>query len=342
MTTQTGNSPAPVLSGDPATVLIRGPNWIGDHIMAFPAYHLLRKAFSHSRLVFAGKPSVLAVPDAGLFDDKIPASFTSMLESRASLAVSFAASLRVAFQLWRTGIPKRIGASEPLAWLLYHQGIVWRGRDEGVHKSELYLRLARLAAKGTRIDNSPSELDFSEVLPPMNFPPRPFIAVAPGASISLRQYPHLPELIRHVRRRFPALDIVVVGSTKEDPWRSKIDWGDGQIHDWIGKTTVSQLIETFRHCRAAITMDSGPAHIAATLAQVPTVVLFGPGDPRYVLPLGPHVFPVRRTDLACSPCESAKCHGRYGYQSCLTELSPEACLPMLDKALTPPAERPTR
>jgi heptosyltransferase-3 len=52
--------------------------------------------------------------------------------------------------------------------------------------------------------------------------------------------------------------------------------------------------------------DSGPGHLAGIIG-VPTLILYGPTDPRNWKPLGPHVRILRREDLSkLSPQEVGK------------------------------------
>jgi len=69
-----------------------------------------------------------------------------------------------------------------------------------------------------------------------------------------------------------------------------------------GKTTFSELITLYTISSLMITNDSGPAHFSA-LAQLPTIVLFGPETPALYAPLGKDAICLY-SGFACSPCVS--------------------------------------
>ncbi|MDP3730124.1 MAG: lipopolysaccharide heptosyltransferase II [Candidatus Omnitrophota bacterium] len=72
-----------------------------------------------------------------------------------------------------------------------------------------------------------------------------------------------------------------------------------------GKTAVMELASLVKRCRAYITPDSAPMHIASALGT-PFIALFGPTDPaRHVAPSKNHV--VIKKDLKCSPCYKPGC-----------------------------------
>ncbi len=72
-----------------------------------------------------------------------------------------------------------------------------------------------------------------------------------------------------------------------------------------GKTNLKQLVALLDQADLLITNDTGPMHIAASVAT-PTVSLFGPTDPRRTGPYGPgHV--VVDKHVFCSPCFRKRC-----------------------------------
>ena len=76
------------------------------------------------------------------------------------------------------------------------------------------------------------------------------------------------------------------------------------------------------------------AHLSATLAGARTLVLFGPGNPKYIAPQGSKVIPVvADRQPACSPCEKPYCRAPFGYQKCLKDISVETVLKRIETAL---------
>ena len=73
----------------------------------------------------------------------------------------------------------------------------------------------------------------------------------------------------------------------------------------IGKTSIEQLIDELRECRALLTNDTGTMHLA-TLLGVPVVAVFGSTEHRLTGPLGDRHIVVRH-HVECSPCFLREC-----------------------------------
>lgn len=315
----------------PARILVRSPNWIGDHVMALGFYEGLRRAYpeAHLSLLCSENVSGLDFPD--LFQSKIvlrredrrvPISIVRFARRLArehfDLGISLPASLSSAFLLFVAGIPNRVGFSGDGGQLFLTASRPWKGREAGKHKSVQYLELLEWMTGKT-------------VTPALGKEENPtreeLILLAPGASIALREWPYFDELIPALRAGFPGYRIGVLGASAESRWHSILKGaGDSGVEDWVERTTLPELVSLCRRARLVIANDSGVAHLAATLAGASTLVLFGPGDPDYIRPSGARVFDARVSDLACSPCEKAICRAPYGYQECLRRLSVDVVL----------------
>jgi len=96
-----------------------------------------------------------------------------------------------------------------------------------------------------------------------------------------------------------------------------------RVINFIGKTTVQELIDLFNISRILISHDSGIIHIAA-LTNINILALFGPETPVLYAPLTPNVQ-IFYKKFSCSPCFSAYnqrvsvCNDN----KCLQAISPE-------------------
>jgi lipopolysaccharide heptosyltransferase II len=88
---------------------------------------------------------------------------------------------------------------------------------------------------------------------------------------------------------------------------------------FIGKTTVMQLAALIKHCRAYISPDSAPLHVAAGM-QVPVIAFFGPTDSRRHMPPADKSVILHKT-MKCSPCYSGEC--KIKTHACMKDISPE-------------------
>jgi heptosyltransferase II len=315
----------------PKRIFVRGPNWIGDYVLAADFFAGLRASHpgSHITLACPAEMAGLALA-SGWFDEVLALSraqrkiftgwrfWASQVAGRGEeVAVTLVASFSSALLLWFSRIPYRVGVMEPSGRFLLSRSQVWRGRAAGKHKSQLYRDvLILLGGYAAPPRETASVVKSGQAL-----------VLAPGASIPLREWPGFVELAAQLRIVYPNRPIWVVGSPAQKNWSEKFAaLADPAIEDRIGQTTLSELIELCRQAKVVIANDSGVAHLAATLAGAPTVAVFGPGDPAYVAPRGARVAVARSSDVPCSPCEKPSCHARYGYQQCLRSLGVDAVL----------------
>ena len=118
-------------------------------------------------------------------------------------------------------------------------------------------------------------------------PGQRWLAIGPGANWEPKRWPahHFREL---VRRLAPAFDAVVcLGNQDDSIWCHEII--DRQSIDCLnlaGRTGLLQAAAVLQHMRLFIGNDSGLGHIAAA-AGIPTLTVFGPGEPDRYHPWGP-------------------------------------------------------
>lgn len=108
--------------------------------------------------------------------------------------------------------------------------------------------------------------------------------------------------------------------------------GKGAVN-MAGETDLKELFALFRLGKFAVTVDSGPMHIAAA-SGTRTVALFGPTAPWRTGPYGPGHIIVRK-GLACSPCFKRKCAS----PRCMEEITVNDVMEAVEKIM---AERNNR
>jgi ADP-heptose:LPS heptosyltransferase len=295
--------------------------------MARPFYRALKKAYPHHSIHFLVSEALSTFDDSDFCVKKgvlnkeakrVGRRFFELASQLASekyeFAVSLSSSLSSSALLCAAQIPIRVGFSQGGSQIFWTDSLKWRGIKSGKHKSELYLELINFLTSKTW------SLDLAAEAEPSHS--SKLILVAPGASIGLRVWPHFKALVRDLSSQYPDYEIRWVGGKSEAHWHQEIqEEGLKNVIDGIEKTTLSQLIEWCRRSSLVIANDSGVAHLAGTVARVPTLVLFGPGDPNYIRPLGPKIIKQTPSDVPCHPCEKAYCHKKYGYQICLRQIS---------------------
>jgi len=136
----------------------------------------------------------------------------------------------------------------------------------------------------------------------------PIILINPNSSdiFPLRKWPlsYFAQLCELLLKELPSCWIVITGVASEsDDARYILDRvQDPRCIDFTAKTSFRELLALYSIANLMVTNDSGPAHFSA-LAQLFTIVLFGPETPRLYGPLG-NQHKDLYAEFACSPCVS--------------------------------------
>ena len=151
-------------------------------------------------------------------------------------------------------------------------------------------------------------------------PGGPLVALAPGSVWATKRWPGYAELARAL-----ATDarVVVIGSSDDRPMAAEVVAAAGQgAVDALGALSLLGSAELIGRCRALVTNDSAPQHLASAVGT-PTVTIFGPTVPAFGFgPLAPQSSVVEHPGLACRPCDK---HGPMvcplQHWRCMRELS---------------------
>ena len=144
------------------------------------------------------------------------------------------------------------------------------------------------------------------------------IAIHPGSPIPIKRW--MPERYAELadwliaRKR---AQILFVGVEDEIPIITDIQGlMRAETNNVAGKTSLTQLASILQTCSVFIGNDSGPMHLAAAVG-IPTIGLYGPGDPTRFGPVGTMCQTIRRkTD--CPPCPETTC--RFGTDGCMSAI----------------------
>lgn len=156
------------------------------------------------------------------------------------------------------------------------------------------------------------------------------VAFMPGAEYGpAKQWPlaHFAAVARELSAR--GIEVWVIGSAKDAAAGDAIaqEAGDG-VRNLAGRSTLGDAVDLLAMCEAAVTNDSGLMHVAAAL-DVPLVAIFGSSTPQHTPPLAdPQRVAIRYLALGCSPCFKRTCP--LGHLRCLTEITPASVLEALD------------
>ena len=119
------------------------------------------------------------------------------------------------------------------------------------------------------------------------------------------------------------------GSHKDQPVTAELNkLTNDCCVDLAGRTSLGEAIDLMSLADYVVSNDSGLMHVAASL-QRPLVALYGSSDPGFTPPLNDDAH-ILRLGLDCSPCFKRECP--LGHLDCLNKLEPARVIEILDTA----------
>jgi len=339
-------------------ILIIGPSWIGDMVMAQSLFILLKQQFPDVQIhVLApawSRPLLARMPEVERAID-MPVGHGSLMwsvrrgiarELRAegySQAIVLPNSLKSALIPWLARIPMRTGWKGEMRYLLLND---LRHLD----KQQYPLMVQRFDALALpRTATLPDNLPKPDLHAKTDRVPalrqqfglqanQNILALCPGAEFGpAKRWPeqHYTTVAAHQIAR--GWQIWLLGSEKDRPVAQAIVDGlpeqqRGQCHNLAGKTSLDEAIDLLSTVDAVVSNDSGLMHIAAALNR-PLVVVYGSTSPAFTPPLNDEVA-ILSIPVDCGPCFKRECP--LGHLKCLVELYPEQVTAALDRLVPAP------
>jgi ADP-heptose:LPS heptosyltransferase len=132
------------------------------------------------------------------------------------------------------------------------------------------------------------------------------------------------ELIRNLIA-VDGIHVILTGSAEDARDTESVagQMPDGRVHSVAGQTRVRELAAIIKKLDLLISVDSGPAHMAAALGT-PLVVLWGPGRLQQTRPVS-NLSPVRilRHAVPCAPCQSTPLQKSCRRNVCMELITPD-------------------
>ncbi len=306
-------------------ILIRGPNWVGDAVLAIPAMKALRKRFSDAEITLLVRPWVAGLFTSAPFVDRVwsepkPSRLgdwtriaRAIRSGRFDLALLLPNSFESALMMYVSRVPKRIGyATDGRGWMLTNSitpGGVAR------HQVDYYLELVKTLSSNTarpsiEIEATAQERSTARTLLKNEgiASDAAFLVLNPGAAYGSAKRWHEDRFAKTagLLAKELRLQIALIGSEAERPIAEQIAAQIPRRSIVLnGKTSLETLIGVLAEASLMITNDSGPMHIAAALG-IPTVAVFGSTDERVTGPCGARTRIVKKP-VECSPCLLRDC-----------------------------------
>ena len=152
---------------------------------------------------------------------------------------------------------------------------------------------------------------------------RPLDGLMPGAEYGpAKQWP-IDKYIELARRLIASgQQVWVFGSRKEQALGEQIADAVQGVTNLCGKTTLEDAIDLIALCGKVVSNDSGLMHVACATG-VSVIAIYGSSSPDYTPPLSGSARIVYQ-GLECSPCYERVCP--LGHTNCLDQIMPENIL----------------
>lgn len=327
----------------PDRILVVGPSWVGDMVMAQSLFKTLRQQSPRACIdVLAPSwtaPLLERMPEV---NEVIHAPFQHRradIRKRAQLgwqlrrahyqwAILLPNSWKSALvPLWAR-IPRRTGYVGEQRWGLVND-IRRLDRNRLPMTVQRFVALAAPAgqpppapasmpAPGLMID--PGAVGAALTAMQLPAPDRPILVLCPGAEFGpAKQWPaeHYAEVARQYLSR--GWGVWLMGSRHDARAAAQIAARcAAECVNLVGKTSLAQAIDLMSMASLVISNDSGLMHVAAALGR-PLVAVYGSSDPSVTPPLASNSTVVT-LNLGCSPC--FKRHCPLGHLKCLRDVTP--------------------
>ena len=347
------------MNSKPHRILVVGPSWVGDMIMAQSLFITLKRrspaceidvvAPAWSSLLASRMPEVSRAITMPVGHRKLHL-LTRYRIGKQQRAMGYAQAIilprtfKSALVPWFARIPRRTGYRGEMRYGLIND---MRPLD----KSVLIQTVQRYVALG---------LDPGAELPPPIPQPRlmvdeenvraqmqrlglgddrPVIGIMPGAEYGpAKQWP--PEYYTQLIRRLvdDGLQVWLFGSQRDRGVAASIaELALRPVRNLCGLTGLDDAVDLIAQTRMVVTNDSGLMHVAAAVGR-PLVAIYGFSTPAYTPPLSDQAR-VMYLGLECSPCFERVCP--LGHTRCLKDLSVDRIYREVGMLLDMPTEHTT-
>jgi heptosyltransferase-2 len=308
-------------------ILIIGPSWVGDTVLAQPLFQRLRERHANVRLdVLAPAWTVSLLRRIPQVDEALTSPFkrgqldlgqrwrmAREIRARAyDQAIVLPNSFKSALVPRLAEIPLRTGFVGEMRQILLND---WRALDKRALPlmAERFAHLADARGEPLRRPLPPLALRISEatraaLLSRLDLSLEwPIACFCPGAEYGpAKRWPaeHFATLARQARSA--GYQVWLIGSPKDRPVAEEImQLSQGAARNLCGETTLEDAVDLLSLAQVVVANDSGLMHVAAALGR-PLLALYGSSSPGFTPPLSARAS-VLKLDLPCSPCFKREC-----------------------------------
>lgn len=326
-------------------MLIIGPSWVGDTIMAQTLFKLIKQRDPQAQIdvlapawtfsLLSRMPEVTNSIEMPLTHGELKLKVRYRLAKQLRKenydeAIVLPNSFKSAMIPWLANIPKRTGWKGEFRYGLLNDV---RHLDE----SRYPLMIEQYMALGLEPDEAleapypqPEFLvsKTSQEATLAKYQPiwrgKPILALAAGAEFGpSKRWPeeYYAEIAN--QKLAEGWDIWLFGSPKDRPVTDKImELTDNRCENISGRTQLAETIDLLSLTTGVITNDSGLMHMAAALKK-PVITIYGSTSPSFTPPLSSQAS-ILKLDLPCQPCFKRTCP--LEHHRCMRDLLPAQVL----------------
>lgn len=320
-------------------ILIIGPSWVGDMVMAQSLFAALKQRYPDGNIdVLAPewtRPLLARMPEIreaismplthGVFGWKQRRQIgLSLRHKKYDQSIVLPNSWKSALIPWFAKIPTRTGWLGEMRYGLLND-------PRKLNKQALPLMVQRFVslahpASQAHIapEYSPPKMIADAVtneLAPVKLPNQKRLVLCPGAEFGpAKQWPatHYAELGEQLTQE--GWQVLIMGSKADTAVGEQIVAGitnQQNIVNLCGKTQLGEAIDLIATADQVVSNDSGLMHIAAALNK-PLIAIYGPTSPAFTPPLSDNAQLVQ-IPIECSPCFQRICP--LGHHKCMQDIS---------------------
>lgn len=334
-------------------ILVVGPSWVGDMMMAQTLLKVLMAQDNSNRIFLLAPtwskalasrmPEVIDVIESPFQHGELNLSRRRWLgkqlrsaefEEAYVLPNSFKSALipffahipkRIGWRgEWRYGLLNDVRVLDEKKYPLMIQRFIALGLPKNAPLPS-HLPYPELSVNPENVQKSLSAMQLSETVLDQK---APILAMCPGAEFGpSKRWPE--EYFANVAKDFlsKGWQVWLFGSPKERAIAEKIQSiTNHQCVDMIGKTSLDIAIDLISCASKVLTNDSGLMHIAAALNK-PLVAVYGSTSTAFTPPLGEKVK-ILKEDLPCMPCFQRECPLKH--HRCMRDLKPESVIKAIE------------
>ncbi|MDP3609400.1 MAG: lipopolysaccharide heptosyltransferase II [Methylophilus sp.] len=333
----------------PEKILILGPAWVGDMVLAQSLFKTLKINQPDCTIDVAAPawtlPLLERMPEVSA---AIPLPFKhgefafwkriafgkSLKHKGYTQAIILTNSFKSALLPWAAGITKRTSFLGEMRYGLIND-------IRPLDKSKLKMTVQRFVSLGLE-NNTPlpdplalpslvtNQQQALNVLTKLNIAAleSPILGLCPGAEYGeAKRWP--AEYYAEVANAAIAKgwQVWLFGSDKDIPVTNQINQlTQNQCVNLGGKTKLGEAIDLMALCHTVVSNDSGLMHVAAALNKK-LIAIFGSSDPYHTPPMHPNAV-IEYLKLECSPCFKRECP--LGHLNCLKQILPRSIIQNLN------------